>query len=108
MRGRLAVRGISLRVFMGVLPEEKLFPRTMMLDAVLEGEPRASAMVDYSWVCSRIASLAGERFGLIEELAHRVRDILSEGCPGKWAVTVTKPFPPTDPPAARAEYTIEG
>jgi dihydroneopterin aldolase len=108
MRGRLAVRGIPLRVFMGTLPEEKLFPRMVILDAVLEGEHREEPMADYAWVCSRIASLAGESFGLIEELAHRVHSMLSAGCPGKWKVTVAKPFPPVNPPAARAEYSVEG
>lgn len=108
MRGRLAVRGIPLRVFLGIMPEERIFPRTVILDAVLEGEHREEPMADYAWVCSRVASLSEERFGLIEELAHRVHEMLSSGCPGKWTVTVAKPFPPVTPPAARAEYTVEG
>ncbi len=108
MKGTLFLRGISLPVVLGALPEEKLFPRTVTLDLSFAGTATAVPAADYSEVCSCIAVLAGSRFEYLEQLAESVVKMLGQRWPGAWRVTVKKPFPPVCLSMESAEYTVEG
>lgn len=106
MTGTLKLRGLSLAVFLGALPSEKLFPRRVVLDVSFTGNDHPVRFVDYSEICSLIASISEESFDYIEQLAERVHSLLSDRWPGKWRVSARKPFPPVDQALECAEYTI--
>lgn len=106
MTGTLDLHGVSMTVFLGALPFEKLFPRRVGLDVSCTRDAGPNPQVDYSEVCSLLATISGESFDFIEELADRVHGVLKNRWPGEWRVTVRKPFPPVDTTLDRAEYTI--
>lgn len=68
----------------------------------------AGPAVDYALLCQALEELSGERFDYIEEVADRAFSLLSSRWPGRWKVTVRKPFPPVSTVLESAEYTIEG
>lgn len=106
MTGTLVLRGLSLTVFLGALPCEKLFPRRVNLDVSHTANAAPSPMIDYGEVCSSLAPLSGESFDFVEQVADRVFRLLKARWPGTWSVTVKKPFPPVNPTMECAEYTI--
>lgn len=106
MTGTLVLRGVSLTVFLGALPCEKLFPRRVGLDVSYTGSAFPEPVIDYGEVCSSLAPLSGERFDFVEQVADRVFSLLKTRWPGDWSVTVKKPFPPVNPTMECAEYTI--
>ena len=106
MTGTLELRGVSLTVFLGVLPCEKLFARRVGLDVSFTGSTPSVPLIDYGEVCSSLAPLSGESFDFIEQVAERVFSILKTRWPGDWIVTVRKHFPPVNPTLECAEYTI--
>lgn len=107
--GVLTLRGIEIRVVLGVLPEERISGRLAILDIEWSGliEPGRPPAVDYAAACSALAVLEGRAFEYIEELAFAALGLLEERFPpGRWKVTVHKDCPPTDPGSARASVTI--
>lgn len=106
MTGTLGLRGVSLTVFLGALPGEKLFPRRVSLDVSFTGSASSIPVIDYGDVCSSLAPLSGESFDFVEQVAERVFSILKARWPGDWRVTVRKHFPPVNPTLECAEYTI--
>jgi dihydroneopterin aldolase len=112
---QVAVRGLRVRGFHGVLPEERRDGQDFVIDAVLELDVSAAAAADdlaltvnYSDVAHRLTELvAGEPVDLIETLAER----LAAGCleqPLVHAVTVTvhKPSAPIGLPFDDVTVTI--
>lgn len=108
MTGSLCLKGVALPVAIGVLPEEKLFQRVVLLDVRFAGPASPEPLLDYGEACSCVASFAGNRFDYIEQLAHAVHAALRLRWPGEWRVTVRKPHPPASLQAECAEYTIAG
>lgn len=106
MTGTLELRGVSLTVFLGALPCEKLFPRRVGLDVSFTGNASSLPVIDYGEVCCSLAPLSGESFDFIEQVADRVFSVLKARWPGDWSVSVKKPFPPVNPTLECAEYTI--
>lgn len=106
MTRELHLKGVSLKVFLGVLPEEERFSRAVQCDLTHTG-PRGT-LVDYTEVCACLETLNRQRFDYIEELAERVLSLLSSRWPGLWRVTVRKSFPPVHPGMESAEVTVEG
>ncbi len=106
MTGTLELRGVSLTVFLGALPCEKLFPRRVDLDVSCTGNASSLPMIDYSEVSSSLAPLSGESFDFIEQVADRVFRLLKARWPGDWSVSVKKSFPPVNPAIECAVYTI--
>jgi len=106
VKGTLELRDVSLSVFLGVLPCEKLFPRRVGIDVSCTGYVYPTSIVDYREVCSMLDSVSGESFDFIEQLADRVFRVLKTRWPGEWRVTVRKPFPPVNPALECAVYTI--
>jgi len=106
VKGTLELRDVSLNVFLGVLPCEKLFPRRVGVDVSHSGNVCPMSVVDYREVCSLLDSVSGESFDFIEQLAERLLRALKTRWPGEWRVTVRKPFPPVNPALECAVYTI--
>jgi dihydroneopterin aldolase len=107
--GTLTLRGIELRVVLGVLPVERISGRVAILDMEWSGtiEPGGPPAVDYAAACSTLALLEGRAFEFIEDLAFAALGLLEERFPtGRWKVTVHKDRPQTDPVSARASVTI--
>jgi dihydroneopterin aldolase len=115
MSDQVAVRGLRVRGFHGVLAEERRDGQDFLIDAVLELDVSAAAAADdlaltvnYSAVAHRLAEIvAGEPLDLIETLAER----LAAGCleqPLVDAVTVTvhKPSAPIGLPFDDVTVTI--
>ena len=115
MTDQVAVHGLRVRGFHGVLAEERRDGQDFFVDAVLDLDVSAAAAADdlaltvnYSAVAHRLAEIvAGEPLNLIETLAER----LAAGCleqPLVAAVTVTvhKPAAPIGLPFDDVTVTI--
>ncbi len=106
LTGTLEMRGIGLRLRLGVHPFERIEPRSVPVDLVYRGP--LFPLVDYSLVCSLLGDSLGEQYLHIEELASDVLSLVKSKWPGSWRVTVHKVQPPVEPPMAEASVTIEG
>ena len=115
MRDRIAIRGLRVRGFHGVLPEERRDGQLFGIDVVLETDVRAAAAtddlaasVDYSIVAKQVAAIvAGDPVDLIETLAERIAAVCLAH-PGVTAVEVTvhKPSAPIAIPFDDIEVTV--
>jgi dihydroneopterin aldolase len=96
MTDRIELRGLRVRGYHGVLPEERRDGQLFGVDVILDTDVRAAAdaddlaaTVDYATVARQVESIvAGAPVDLIETLAER----LAEAClahPGVSAVEVT-------------------
>ena len=103
MRDRIALRGLRVRGFHGVLPAERQQGQDFLVDAVLHldlREPAASDdledTVDYGTLALRLAEVvAGEPVDLLESLAERLaRVCLDDPRVGTVELTVHKPSAP--------------
>jgi dihydroneopterin aldolase len=79
----IALTGLRVRGFHGVLPSERADGQDFVVDAVLTVDPRdaatsdeLAATVDYGTLAARLADVvAGEPVNLIETLAARLADV---------------------------------
>ena len=112
---RIAVRGLRVRGFHGVLDAERRDGQDFLVDAVLTVDTRPAAAsgdlsltVDYAALSDRLAGIvAGEPVWLIETLAER----LAQACLGepgvrRAEVTVHKPDAPVGHPVTDVAVTI--
>jgi dihydroneopterin aldolase len=104
-RDRIALRGLRVRGFHGVLPEERATGQTFVIDAVLHVDTRAAAAsddleqtVDYASLTRELAAVVeGPPVDLIETLADRLAGVcLSDARVMEAEVTVRKPEAPID------------
>ncbi len=105
--GLLRLSGIELGVVIGVLPEERMFPRLVKVDVECRGgwAPGDPPLVDYRSVAGAVGAHAGSAFDLIEDLAGALLASLRPLAPGcEWTVTVGKPCPPVTPRAGEASF----
>lgn len=108
LTGTLFLKSISLTLRLGALPFERIEPRTVKIDLKWTGEliTGGHPVVDYSQVCALLKNKLEPEYLYIEELARDILIILENGWCGRWAVSVHKDYPPTDPPMERATVTL--
>ena len=103
MRDRIALRGLRVRGFHGVLPAEREQGQDFLVDAVLHVDVLEAAAsddledtVDYGALALQLAEVvAGEPVDLLETLAQRLADVcLAHGLVERAEVTVHKPSAP--------------
>lgn len=104
---QIALRGLRVRGFHGVLPEERRDGQDFVIDAVLSVDTRQAAAtddlsdtVDYAGLAQRLATVvAGEPLDLIETLATRLADVcLATDLVEAVELTVHKPQAPVGLP----------
>ena len=115
MSDRIAVTGLRVRGFHGVLPAERRDGQDFVVDAVLSLDVRAAAAaddlaetVDYGALAGRLAAVvAGEPVDLLETLASRLADVcLADPRVRSAEVTVHKPHAPIAVPFADVAVTV--
>ena len=103
MTDRIALTGLRVRGFHGVLPEEREQGQLFVVDVVLELDLRPAAAsddvadtVDYGELANRLGAVgAGEPVDLIETLAERLAAVcLADRRVHRAEVTVHKPDAP--------------
>jgi dihydroneopterin aldolase len=80
---QIALRGLRVRGYHGVLPEERKLGQIFVIDAVLDVDTRPAAAgddltktVDYAVLAQQVTDVvAGEPVDLIETLAQRLADV---------------------------------
>lgn len=94
------VRGLEVECVVGILPEERTVPQSLVVDLELEldltragREGDLSLSVDYAALAGRVRSYArARRAGLLEELGYELCTlILKEFSPRRVTVRLTKP-----------------
>jgi dihydroneopterin aldolase len=109
MSDTIALHGLRVRGFHGVLPEERSVGQLFVADVVLEVDTAAAAAsddldltVDYSVLAHQLAEIiAGEPVSLIETLAQRLADVcLAQSLVDAVEVTVHKPDAPVGLPVS--------
>jgi dihydroneopterin aldolase len=115
MTDRIALRGLTIRGFHGVLAQERRDGQDFGVDAVLEVDITDAAAtddlartVDYSEVAQRLATIvAGEPLDLIETLAERLAAAcLEQPLVSAVEITVHKPHAPVALPFEDVTVTI--
>lgn len=110
--GRIRLEGLRFHGYHGVFEEESRFGAPFVVDLDLEAElpeiDDLAATVDYARVYRRVAEVVtGQRFRLIEALAHRLaRDVLG-GEPLVRAVTVRVHKPHAPLPGVVGDVVVE-
>jgi dihydroneopterin aldolase len=103
VRDRIALTGLRVRGYHGVLPAERQQGQDFLVDVVLSVDVREAAAsddledtVDYGALALRLAEVvAGEPVDLLETLAERLADqCLVDSRVGSAEVTVHKPSAP--------------
>jgi dihydroneopterin aldolase len=109
MTDTIALHGLRVRGFHGVLPEERAVGQLFVADVILEVDTAAAAAsddldltVDYSVVAHQLADIiGGEPVSLIETLAQRLADVcLTHALVDAVEVTVHKPDAPVGLPVS--------
>jgi 7,8-dihydroneopterin aldolase/epimerase/oxygenase len=112
----IALHGLRVRGFHGVLPEERAVGQLFVVDVELTSDTRRAAAsddlpdtVDYSALAHALAAvIAGEPVSLIETLAQRLADVcLAEPLVESAKVTVHKPDAPVGLPVSDVTVTIQ-
>jgi dihydroneopterin aldolase len=112
----IALTGLRVRGFHGVLPAERTEGQDFLVDAVLRLDTREAAAsddlaatVDYGGLAERLAEVvAGEPVDLIETLADRLADVcLADPRVIAARVTVHKPHAPVPLPFSDVSVTVE-
>lgn len=111
----IALRGLRIRGFHGVLPEERAMGQLFVVDVELSVDTRPaaaaddlSATVDYSTLAHLLAEvIGGEPVALIETLAQRLANVcLGDPQVNAVKVTVHKPDAPVGLPVSDVVVTI--
>jgi 7,8-dihydroneopterin aldolase/epimerase/oxygenase len=111
----IALRGLRIRGFHGVLPEERAVGQLFVIDVELSVDTRPAAesddltrTVDYSTLAHLLAAVVGgEPVALIETLAQRLADVcLGDPQVNAVEVTVHKPDAPVGLPVSDVLVTI--
>ncbi|MFN2540179.1 MAG: dihydroneopterin aldolase [Mycobacteriales bacterium] len=112
----IALTGLRVRGFHGVLPTERAEGQDFLVDAVLRVDTRDAAAsddlsktVDYGVLAARLAEVvAGEPVDLIETLAARLSDVcLADPRVNSVRLTVHKPSAPVGLPFTDVSVTVE-
>ena len=112
---RIALRGLRVRGYHGVLPEERRSGQVFVVDAVLAVDTRDAAATDdlsrtvnYADLAARLADVvAGEPVDLIETLVARLAEVcLADPLVTEAEVTVHKPEAPVGLPFDDVSVTV--
>ena len=112
----IALTGLRVRGFHGVLPAERVEGQDFLVDAVLSVDTRAAASsddladtVDYGTLAARLADVvAGEPVDLLETLASRLAAVcLEDSRVVAVRLTVHKPSAPVGLPFTDVSVTVE-
>ena len=112
---RIALTGLRVRGFHGVLPEERAHGQDFLVDVVLSVDLRPAAASDdvtdtvhYGELAEALAAVvAGEPVDLIETLASRLADVcLVDPRVRRAEVTVHKPSAPIGPTFSDVSVTV--
>jgi 7,8-dihydroneopterin aldolase/epimerase/oxygenase len=115
MTDRIALRGLRVRGYHGVLPEERRDGQDFVIDAVLSVDISAAAAsddlaqtVNYSEVAHSLAAIvAGSPFDLIETLADQLATAcLEQPRVSEVEITVHKPHAPITLPFDDVTVTV--
>jgi dihydroneopterin aldolase len=115
MSDQIALTGLTVRGFHGVLPEERRDGQDFVVDVVLDVDTRMAAQsddladtVDYGVLADRLAAVvAGDPVDLIETLASRLADVcLQDPRVISARVTVRKPQAPIAHPFTDVAVTV--
>ena len=115
MTDRIVIRGLRVRGYHGVKPEERRDGQLFGIDVALETDVREAAAtddlaatIDYSVVSKQVAAIvAGEPVDLIETLAERIAAAcLAHADVEAVEVTVHKPSAPIALPFDDIEVTV--
>jgi 7,8-dihydroneopterin aldolase/epimerase/oxygenase len=115
MTDTISLRGLRVRGFHGVLPEERQVGQLFVVDVELSVDTRPAASgddlaatVDYSTLAHLLAEvIGGEPVSLIETLAQRLADVcLGDPLVQAVEVTVHKPDAPVGLPVSDVMVTI--
>jgi dihydroneopterin aldolase len=115
MSDRIALTGLRVRGFHGVLPAERRDGQDFVVDVVLSLDVRAAAAaddlaqtIDYGALADRLAAVvAGEPVDLLETLASRLADVcLCDARVESAQVTVHKPSAPLAVPFTDVAVTV--
>jgi dihydroneopterin aldolase len=115
MTDRIVIRGLRVRGYHGVQPDERRDGQLFGIDVALETDVREAAAtddlaatVDYSVVAKQVAAIvAGEPVDLIETLAERIAAAcLAHAGVEAVEVTVHKPSAPISLPFDDIEVTV--
>ncbi|MCW2601045.1 MAG: putative dihydroneopterin aldolase [Frankiales bacterium] len=116
MSDLIALTGLRVRGYHGVLPEERRDGQDFVVDAVLNIDTRAAAAtddltatVDYGVLAARLAEIvAGEPVNLIETLATRLAEVcVADPRVISARVTVHKPSAPIVQAFEDVSVTVE-
>jgi dihydroneopterin aldolase len=116
MTDRIVLRGLRVRGFHGVLPEERRDGQLFAVDVVLETDVRAAAdaddlaaTVDYATVARQIERIVGgDPVDLLETLASRIATVcLAHAGVTAVEVTVHKPMAPIGLPFDDIAVTVQ-
>lgn len=111
----IRLEGLSFRAFHGVYPKEREQGNDFEVDVVLEVETHIAAKsdslgdtIDYAAVCSLVNRTMEERCDLLETLAHRIADRLTENFLAIHSiqVKVAKLNPPLGTPCRRTSVEV--
>lgn len=110
LTGRLELKGVSLRLKLGLHDFERIHTRTVPVDITRTGELFADGkpFLDYSLLVDTLESRLRDEYLYIEELAADVLQLLKERWDGTWRVTVRKPEPHLSLRTEEASVTVEG
>lgn len=112
---QIALRGLRVRGYHGVLPEERKLGQIFVIDAILTVDTRAAAAgddltktVDYAVLAQQVTDVvAGEPVDLIETLAQRLADVcLAIDIVEAVEIVVHKPDAPVPLPFEDVTVTI--
>jgi dihydroneopterin aldolase len=115
MADQIALRGLRVRGYHGVLPEERKLGQIFVIDVVLDVDTRPAAnsddltkTVDYAVLAQQVTDVvAGEPVDLIETLAQRLADVcLASDLIEAVEVVVHKPDAPVPLPFEDVTVTI--
>jgi 7,8-dihydroneopterin aldolase/epimerase/oxygenase len=115
MTDTISLRGLRVRGFHGVLPEERRVGQLFVVDVALSVDTHAAATgddlaatIDYSTLAHLLAEvIGGEPVSLIETLAQRLADVcLGDPMVKAVEVTVHKPDAPVGLPVSDVMVTI--
>lgn len=116
MADQIALRGLRVRGYHGVLPEERKLGQIFVIDAVLDVDTRPAAngddltkTVDYAVLAQQVTDVvAGEPVDLIETLASRLAAVcLATDLVESVELTVHKPQAPVGLPFDDVAVTIQ-
>lgn len=104
MTDSVELRGLRLVMFCGVLPEEQQRRQPFEIDCDIATDTSAAGRtddlvdtIDYGHICDLLATLADERFALMEAVAERAAAMILDASPASAVTVVVRKLRPPVP-----------